>query len=175
MNSSTARRSRRFPKRIRRSSTPSGSSARSAPRRRWHLGPGRASSRSAPRCLGRCGAGTAAVGHVAPPAYFAIEVVLCPRCAGPCQIVGAVVGSRAGMDGQLQPAPRNSYNARGGALRATPEQRRGRGSGGVTGRGFRPGQSGNPTGRGRATLEFRDLARTYNVEVGGRIVGIGGR
>jgi hypothetical protein len=48
-------------------------------------------------------------------------------------------------------------------LRATSEQR-GRGSGGVTGRGFRPGQSGNPTGRGRATLEVRDLARTYTEE-----------
>jgi Family of unknown function (DUF5681) len=57
-----------------------------------------------------------------------------------------------------------SYNARGGALRATSEQRRGRGSGGVTGRGFRPGQSGNPTGRGRATLELRDVARTYTEE-----------
>jgi hypothetical protein len=49
-------------------------------------------------------------------------------------------------------------------LQATSEQRRGRGSGGVTGRGFRPGQSGNPTGRGRATLEVRDLARTYTEE-----------
>jgi hypothetical protein len=49
-------------------------------------------------------------------------------------------------------------------LRATPEQRRGRGSGGVTGRGFRPAQPGNPTGRGRVALDVRDLVRTYTEE-----------
>jgi hypothetical protein len=42
----------------------------------------------------------------------------------------------------------------------------------VTGRGFRPGQSGNPTGRGRATLEVRDLARTYTEEAVRTLVAI---
>jgi hypothetical protein len=40
-------------------------------------------------------------------------------------------------------------------------KRRGRGSGGVTGKGFMPGQSGNPGGQSKLLQEIRELARTH--------------
>jgi hypothetical protein len=46
-------------------------------------------------------------------------------------------------------------------LPTTAEQRFGRGSGGITGRGFRPGASGNPTGRSRDSLDIAKVARQY--------------
>jgi hypothetical protein len=49
------------------------------------------------------------------------------------------------------------------ALPATRAQR-GRGSGGVTGKGFRPGQSGNPNGTSRALLDFSAAAREHAPE-----------
>jgi hypothetical protein len=49
------------------------------------------------------------------------------------------------------------------ALPATGIQR-GRGSGGVTGKGFRPGQSGNPNGKPRALLDFSAAAREHAPE-----------
>src|SRR6516162_1391079 len=50
------------------------------------------------------------------------------------------------------------------SLPSTSEQR-GRGSGGVTGRGFRPGQSGNVSGRPRASFDFSAAAREHAPEV----------
>lgn len=44
-------------------------------------------------------------------------------------------------------------------------KQRGRGSGGVTGRGFRPGVSGNPTGRPKASFDFAAAAREHTPEV----------
>jgi hypothetical protein len=49
-------------------------------------------------------------------------------------------------------------------LRGTADQRsprRGPGSGGVTGKGFQPGQSGNPSGRPKAFGEFQALVQTH--------------
>jgi hypothetical protein len=49
------------------------------------------------------------------------------------------------------------------ALPATGIQR-GRGSGGVTGKGFQPGRSGNPHGKPRALLDFSTAAREHAPE-----------
>ncbi len=51
-----------------------------------------------------------------------------------------------------------------GSLPATEGQRFGRGSGGVTGRGFRPGASGNPTGKSKDSLDVAAIARRHGRE-----------
>jgi hypothetical protein len=51
-----------------------------------------------------------------------------------------------------------------GPLPTTEKQRFGRGSGGITGRGFQPGVSGCPRGRGQASLDIAALARSHAPE-----------
>ena len=46
-------------------------------------------------------------------------------------------------------------------LRATNTQRSGRGSGGVTGKGFRPGVSGNPGGTSKESVDVAAIARQH--------------
>jgi hypothetical protein len=50
------------------------------------------------------------------------------------------------------------------ALTSTEAQRSGRGSGGVTGRGFRPGVSGNPGGVPKDGIDIAALARSHAPE-----------
>ena len=50
------------------------------------------------------------------------------------------------------------------SLPATEKQRFGRGSGGVTKKGFQPGQSGNPRGRSRASYDVAALAKQHTPE-----------
>jgi hypothetical protein len=49
-------------------------------------------------------------------------------------------------------------------LPATEKQRFGRGSGGVTKKGFMPGTSGNPRGRSRASYDVAALAKQHTPE-----------
>jgi hypothetical protein len=50
------------------------------------------------------------------------------------------------------------------SLGTTKSQRYGRGSGGVTGKGFRPGVSGNPSGVSKESVDVIAYARIYTKE-----------